>query len=296
MIAALIALALSLPAQQATDAQLAAWIADDLCRDTRASATTASERLGSAGYTDDIKLARQVNARLAKSGTHGVIVGVHAGEVKLHGHVADEARRAKASELAATVEGVRSVDNKLLLPDEKAAPQAPRAEAPAEPAPVGPAIMGPVDFLTADGLAGRGIVVTVDGGIATLRGAASSSAASQYATVAALRVPGVRAVRSELTTRRSDRSEDCRLAVMVQRELENDVLVQTVADAVIVDVKDGVATLSGKVRDEGQHARALDIATAEPAVFAVVDRIVVDERLMLRSDRRNQGFKNFREP
>ena len=69
-------------AREHTDAQLAAWIADDLCRDTRASATTAGERLAGAGFTDDIQLARQVNASLARSGTHGVIVGVQAGEVK----------------------------------------------------------------------------------------------------------------------------------------------------------------------------------------------------------------------
>jgi osmotically-inducible protein OsmY len=152
-----------------------------------------------------------------------------------------------------------------------------------------------VDFLTADGLAGRALIVTVDGGVATLRGAASSPSASQYAVVAALKVPGVRAVRNELTVRRSDRSDDCRLALLVQRELENDILVQTVSNALSVSVRDGVATLTGKVRDEGQRVQARVVAASLSAVFAVDDRIVVDENLVLPTDHRIPGFKKFQD-
>jgi hyperosmotically inducible protein len=294
MIVTLLSLALALPAQQVTDAQLAAWIADDLCRDTRGSSTTAEARLQGAGYVDDMRLARQVSAKLAGAGAHGVIVGVHEGEVKLHGHVADDAHRQKAVELAAAIEGVRGVENGLLLPDEKPAVQPDRSED-AAPAPVLPADFGPVSFLTADGLAGHGIVVHVDEGVATLSGEASSQGASRYATVAALRVPGVRAVRNELAVRRADISEDRRLALMVQRELENDVVVQVVANALMVSVKDGVATVSGKVRDEGQHAQAVAVVAAQSAVFAVEDRIVVDENLLLPSHGRIPGFRQFRD-
>jgi hyperosmotically inducible periplasmic protein len=294
MIASLIALALTLPAQQATDAQLAAWIADDLRRDTRGTPTAAGDRLTAAGLGgDDIKLARQVSAKLTGAGAHDVIVGVHGGEVVLHGHVADDSHRKKAVELASGIEGVKGVDNHLLLPGEEPAPKSKPAAAPAAPA--APSEMGPVDFITADGLAGRDIFVTVTDGVATLHGAACSEAASNYATAAAMRVPGVRAVRNELDVRRADLAEDRRVALLVQRQLENDPIVQTVSNALLVTVTNGVAHLTGKVRDEGQHARAVAIASQDPSVFAVEDQILVDENLVLPLHGRVPGFKQFRD-
>jgi len=297
MLASLIALALTLPAQQATDAQLAAWIADDLRRDTRGTPTAAGDRLNAAGLGgDDVKLARQVSAKLVGAGSHDVIVGVHGGEVVLHGHVADETHRKKALELASGIEGVKGVDNHLLLPGETPAPKSAPAAAPAAAAaPAERGETGPVDFITADGLAGRDIFVTVAAGVATLHGAASSEAASNYATAAAMRVPGVRAVRNELDVRRADISEDRRVALLVQRQLENDAIVQTVSNALLVTVTNGVAYLSGKVRDEGQHARAVAIASQDPSVFAVEDQILVDENLVLPLHGRVPGFKQFRD-
>jgi hyperosmotically inducible protein len=297
MLASLIALALALPAQQASDAQLAAWIADDLRRDTRGSPTAAGERLTAAGLGgDDIKLARQVSAKLAGAGSHDVIVGVHGGEVVLHGHVADETHRKKAVDLATGIEGVKGVDSHLLLPGEEPAPKRAPAAAPgAALAAPAPGETGPVDFITADGLAGRDIFVTVGDGVATLHGAASSEAASNYASAAAMRVPGVRAVRNELDVRRADISEDRRVALLVQRQMENDAIVQTVSNALLVTVTNGVAYLTGKVRDEGQHARAVAIASQDPSVFAVEDQLLVDENLVLPLKGRVPGFKQFRD-
>lgn len=290
MFAPLIALALIVPSyQQPSDAQVTAWIAGDL-HDGAAYSPT-GERLSAAGLGDDLLLARQVDGRLSGAGAHGLVVGVHRGEVTLHGQVADEAQRKRTLALVAEVDGVRAVDDRLLLPGQKSAP-APVAAA--EPAPVS-ARSEAFDFLTEDGRAGRGVVVAVDQGVATLTGAACSVEAQRHATVVAQRVPGVRAVRNEMSVRTFNPADDRRLGLLVQRQMDNDVIVQTVSNALLVTVENGVARITGCVRDAGQREQATRVAAGIGAVFAVDNRLTVNENLVLPPIGRIAGFRDFRD-
>jgi len=293
--APLIALLLAVPSQQASDAQIAAWIADDLRRDSRNDRLDAAERLAAAGVRDDLLLARVVGGRLAGAGAQGVVVGVHDGEVVLHGRARDTDQREKLLALASDVSGVRGVDSRaLLLPGEELVETVP-VEEPAPPAAEPPPVE-PFAFVTRDGLAGRGISVQVSEGLVTLAGEASSDDAVTYAAGVAQRVPGVRAVRNRLTVRPDNPITDRGLELMIERELEGDVLVQSISSAILITVHHGVVRLTGKVLDEGQRAQAERVASGISATFAIDNQLQVDEDLVLTSRGRIPGFRDFRRP
>ena len=291
MLASLVATLLALPLQQPSDAQIAAWIAADLSSgaDVRASA---SQRLAQAGLRDDLSLAREVGGLVSGAGAPGVIVGAHDGQVVLHGRVRDAAQRERLLALAASVGGARGVTSRLLLPDEQQ--QADALDATGHEAAAAPARSEPLDFL-AGPAAGLGVLVEVAEGLVTLTGAASSEDARRWATAVAGRVPGVRSVSNRMSARAGNPEADRRLALLVLRQIEGDVLVQAVAPAIDVAVRDGVVRLTGKVRDEGQRAQAAAVAAGIQAVFAVDNRLDVDKGLTLPPSLRNQGFRVWRD-
>ncbi|HEX5011192.1 MAG TPA: BON domain-containing protein [Planctomycetota bacterium] len=280
MIARLVTLLLALPAQQASDAQIALWVATDLRKG--GDGAPAESRLHEAGLFDDLTLAREVSGKLVSAGGAGVVVGVHEGDVTLNGHVSDAAQKTKLTSLAAGVAGVRSVDDQLLLPGQQPAPQ--RVVVPAADTKVegqaGPAVTDPFDFLTPDGFAGRGMRVDVDQGLVTLTGEVSSTAARLFAAGVAGRVPGVRIVRNTCSVHPSSGIGDRGTALLVERVFQWDVLVQRVSSLILVSCDHGVVRLSGHVRDEGQRARCEELARAQDVVFAVDNRLVVDEDLV----------------
>ncbi len=291
MLASLVTTLLVLPLQQPSDAQVAAWIAADLSSGAEARAS-AAQRLSEAGLRDDLSLAREVGGRVSGAGAPGVIVGAHDGQLVLHGRVRDEAQRERLLGLAAAVDGARGVTSKLLLPGEE--PQATATDASAPEAAAAPARSEPFDFL-AGPAAGRGVLVEVADGLVTLTGAASSEDARRWATAVAGRVPGVRAVNNRMSAREDNPEADRRLALLVLRQIEGDVLVQAVAPAIDVAVRDGVVRLTGKVRDAGQREQAAAVAAGLQAVFAVDNRLAVDEGLTLPPSLRNQGFRVWRD-
>jgi osmotically-inducible protein OsmY len=69
-----------------------------------------------------------------------------------------------------------------------------------------------------------------------------------------------------------------------------------VSNVILVTVRHGVVQLTGKVRDEGQRAQAERVAGHIGAVFAVDNRLAVDEDLVLPPRGRNSGFRAFRSP
>jgi osmotically-inducible protein OsmY len=291
VLAPVFAALLALPLQQPSDAQIAEWIRADLASGA-APRASAGQRLADAGLRDDLSLAREVGGLVAGAGAQGVIVGAHDGQVVLHGRVRDEAQRERLLGLAAGVDGARGVTSKLLLPGEE-----PQAEAAAEAAPPAAAALARSEsfaFLAGD-VAARDVLVEVSDGLVTLSGTASSEDARRWATAVAGRVPGVRAVSNRMTARPGSREVDRRLALLVLREIEGDVLVQSVAPAIDVSAHDGIVRLTGKVRDAGQSERAAAVAAGLSAVFAVDNRLGVDEALTLPPSLRNQGFRTWRD-
>ena len=231
----------------------------------------------------DLQLAQLVNQRLAEvRGVEGLVVACHEGQVELRGQSADVAQRERATELALTVTGVRGVTNVLLLPGEPAPAPAPVMILPPIEALAPEAWTAPFGFATRDGLAGRGIQASVADGIVWLRGDVNSERARTYASIAVQSIEGVRVVRNELVVHTATQEESRRLAVLIQRQLEYDPIVQPIAPMVLVQVGDGIVRLEGSVQDEVQRHRAADLASWQAGVFAVDNRLQVDEDLQLQ--------------
>ena len=166
----------------------------------------------------DLQLAQLVNQRLAEvRGVEGLVVACHDGLVELRGQSADAAQRERATELALTVTGVRGVTNFLLLPGEAAPAPAPVMILPPIEAIAPDAWTEPFGFATRDGLAGRGIQLSVADGIMWLRGDVNSDRARTYASIAVQSLEGVRVVRNELVVHTATIEESRRLAVLIQR-------------------------------------------------------------------------------
>jgi len=294
VIAQLVTLLLALPAQQASDAQIALWVATDMRAGSSGRTPAAQTRLHESGLYDDLTLAREVGGKVVSAGGAGVVVGVHGGTVTLNGHVRDAAQKDALASLAAGVAGVRGVDDQLLLPGQQAEAQ-PGAEPAAATGAEGPARTDLFDFLTADGFAGRRMQVDVDQGLVTLTGEVSSTAARLYATGVAGRVPGVRTVRNKLDVHPSSMIGDRGIALLVERVFQYDVLVQRVSNCILVSSDHAVVRLTGHVRDEGQKARCMELAAGQDVVFAVDNQLIVDEDLVPPADGRIPGYHLYRE-
>lgn len=278
-----------------TDSDLAAWVAEGLVT-AGATPVSAETLLLSKGHRADLSIAREASAVLSRVGVRSMVVGCADGTLELRGEVADAATRDKAGDLAAAIAGVGTVANHLRLPGEEVVAADPAATSPDEAVVVeGPARTEPFHFLASEDRAGRDIVVHVTDGVVELSGEVNNDAAARWAAAAAQRIPGVRAVRREgLSIRRNDREADRRLALLIQRRLEWDVGVQTVAGAILVTARDGVVHLSGKVRDADQAEQARAVALSTTETFVVDDQLDIDQDLVVPTAGRINGFKLFR--
>jgi osmotically-inducible protein OsmY len=238
----------------------------------------------------DLQLAQLVNQRLIEAGLTDLVVTCHDGRIELRGATAGDELRQRAGELALSVRGVVGVDNALLVPGEAAPAPAPApiiepaAADGAEPIPG--SSTAPFGFATRDGLAGRDIVVEMIGGVARVRGEVNNDASRTYVAIAAQSVPGVCAVRNQVVVHKATLEESRRLALIVQHQFEYDPFVQGIAPMVLVKVGDGIVRLEGRVQDDFQRQRAENLAALQVGVFAVDNRLEIDEELRLQATRR----------
>ena len=269
------------PSPAPAEVDLAAAVRDAMQTDPRGS--TEAMRLERARLLD-LQLARLVEQRLTEvDSLEGLVVACHQGIVELRGRSGNPEARQRATELALTVTGVQGVSNALRVPGEpEPAPPAP-SETVAVPAeePQPDFLTEAFGFATRDGLAGRGVRVEARDGVVRLFGEVNSDSARTYAAIAAQSVDGVQAVRNQLVVVEATQDESRRLAVLIQKQFDYDPLVQTAAAMVLVKVKDGVVRLEGRVHDDAQRERAADLASWQVGVFAVDNRLEVDEELRL---------------
>ena len=232
----------------------------------------------------DLQLARLVEQRLTEvDELDGLVVACHRGIVELRGQAGRPELRQRATDLALTVTGVQGVTNAMRVPGEPEPAPPAAGEALVLPAEEPPPefVTEPFGFATFDGLAGRGVRIEARHGIVRLVGEVNSDSARTYAAIAAQSVEGVQAVRNQLVVVEATQDETRRLAILIQKQFDYDPYVQTVAPMVLVKVKDGVVRLEGRVHDDVQWQRAADLAAIQVGVFAVDNRLQVDEDLRL---------------
>jgi osmotically-inducible protein OsmY len=272
-------------AQEVAETPLAQAVQLALQRDPRG---TAEAQALTRHRLIDLQLAQLVNQRLTEAGLLDLMVACHAGRIELRGATSGPEQRQRAEELALSVAGVVGVDNALRLPGEPepalVAPVAPAAAPGDEPTPE--STSGPFGFATSDGLAGRDIRVEVSAGVARVRGEVNTEGSRIYVAIAAQSVPGVRAVRDEVVVRTATLEESRRLALLIQRQFEYDQYVQAMAPMILVKVGAGIVRLEGRVQDDFQRQRAEDLAALQVGVFAVDNRLEIDEELRLLPSRR----------
>ena len=158
-------------------------------RTVKNAGATATREITDSWLTLQTKLALFADERVNSADVH---VTTQRGVITLRGKVDSAAEQEAAGEIARTIEGAREVSNQLTV-----VPQAERK-----------AVDRQDDQIVKDvkreikndaRLKKARIHVRADGGIVTLTGKAPSLETSVRASEAARRVPGVRAVRNELT-------------------------------------------------------------------------------------------------
>jgi len=159
-------------------------------RTVKDAGTTATREVTDSWLTLQTKLALLADERVRSADIH---VTTQEGVIKLRGKVDSEAEQQAAGEIAGHIEGVREVSNQLTVVPEPQRKTVDRQDR---------QIVKDVKAeLKDDGrLRHAHIQVRADQGIVTLTGKVPSLEKSVRASEAARRVPGVRAVRNELTS------------------------------------------------------------------------------------------------
>lgn len=158
-------------------------------RTAKEAGRTVTREVTDSWLTLQAKMALLADERVSSGDIH---VTTQRGVIALRGKVDSEAEQQAAGEIARTIEGARDVSNQLTVvpqEDRKAVDREDRE------------LMRDVKHeIKQDARLKRArIHVQVDAGIVTLTGKAPSLATSVRASETARRVPGVRAVRNELT-------------------------------------------------------------------------------------------------
>ena len=158
-------------------------------RTVKDAGKTATREVTDSWLTLQTKLALLADERVSSADVH---VTTQEGVIKLRGKVDSEAQQQAAGEIARTIEGAREVNNQLTVvpqPQRKAVDRQDRQ-----------IVQDVKQELKSDGRLKRArIHVRSDEGIVTLTGKAPSLETSVRASETARSVPGVRAVRNELT-------------------------------------------------------------------------------------------------
>lgn len=221
---------------------------------------------------------RRINIHL-----HPVKVGFIDGKVTLEGDVKDLAAKKLAVELAAMVEGVHGVIDRLrVTPSEHKGDGAIRdllygflsMQSELRTCGLGVRSNGRVDTLrdTPADAAGE-IVISVENGVITLNGAVISLSHKRIAGVLAWWTPGCRDVVNTLAIVPDEEDNDDEVADALRLVLEMDPLVQ--ADSIAARARNATVTLEGQVRTDVERRRVEFDAWALHAVDRVVNNLEV---------------------
>ena len=158
-------------------------------RTVKDAGKTATREVTDSWLTLQTKLALLADERVSSADVH---VTTQRGVITLRGKVDSEAEQQAAGEIARTIEGAREVSNQLTV-----VPQPQRKAVDRQDHQI---VKDVKEEIKNDGRLKRArIHVRADEGIVTLTGKAPSLETSVRASETARRVPGVRAVRNELT-------------------------------------------------------------------------------------------------
>ena len=240
------------------------------------------------GATDDAELAAAVDEALARAkgfALREVGAELADGTVTLVGHVRDLAEEQAAIEAARSVKGVKNVVSALVLANESAVTDTVVDDATTKNMIVDALSAAGLDYL-ADG-------VSVDDGVATLRGTVSATDERKRALAAVRGVTGVHSVKDALVLAGAPTSadEDQRLlahVIQALREVGADNPLQ-----IKVRVRQGVVHLTGQADSIDLQNAAVQAARGVPGVRQVIDQITLMDRTSEPSDDKGRPKANI---
>ena len=279
----------------------------------RAEAPTPAEAPAAVPEATDDRLATHVQARYQSDpaiSASEIAVDVREGVVTLRGVVRTDDARRHAEQVAAQVEGVRSVQNELQVRPEAAAPGAmppgqQRASTPASaavddqraPAWITTKIQAQY-FVDSDLKPWNIDVTTRADGTVVLRGEVDEATDRDEATRIAQATDGVTRVENELRVRGESgqqratggTTEDAWITAKVQAKYFVDPDVK--GRRIDVDTRQGVVTLTGEVSSDSERRQAIAIARNTDGVTSVTDQLKVQAAAATGGDEARSARSN----
>lgn len=253
--------------------------AREAAQDVTQAAARATTQLGDGWLTTKIQTQLFADADVK---ARNIDVSTRNGTVTLRGHVDTEQERQQALQIASTTDGVRQVQDQLMVGDASQATNASDHGASAIATRIQARYFGDPQ------IRGRDINVAAANGVVTLSGRVESESEKQQAIAIARSTEGVRGVDARLIVQPSLPStpvatsgtlvdsahDDGRVTAEIQARYFVDELVKP--RRIDVDVRQGVATLRGEVASESERAQALRLARTTQGVERVEDSLTVN--------------------
>jgi len=225
----------------------------------------------------DLSINSELKAKLlADSQLSGFSVDVDTQQHKvvMTGEVANKIMKDKAQRLAKTVQGVRSIDNQLVITGEKVPPESERSD-------TGIHTELKAKLFADSELSGWAINVDVEDRVVTLTGTVDTQELKTKATELGETVAGVERLNNDLeieaektSVQGSDEMGDAMIAAKIRARIASDSRLE--GAEVDVEVEDGVATLTGTVANEDQKEAAETIARDTDGVREVKNNLMVE--------------------
>jgi hyperosmotically inducible periplasmic protein len=194
------------------------------------------------------------------------------GVVTLTGTVAEASHKSMAENTVASLPGVKSVDNQLVVSGEQ----------PAEHSDAWITMKVKTAFLFHRNVSATGTTVDTKDGIVTLQGEASSMAQKELTTEYAKDINNVKGVNNEMTIAKTpaapdatmgDKIDDASITAQVKSSLQSHR--STSAMHTGVSTTDGVVTLSGVAKNDAEKSLVTKLVTDINGVTSVINNMTI---------------------
>jgi osmotically-inducible protein OsmY len=194
------------------------------------------------------------------------------GVVTLTGTVADASHKSMAENTVASLPGVKSVDNELLI----------NGEQPAEHSDTWITMKVKTALLFHRNVSATGTTVYTKDGIVTLQGEADSMAQKELTTEYAKDIDNVKSVNNEMTVAKTPATPDATIGdkiddASITAEVKSSLLSHHSTSALHTGVTttDGVVTLSGVAKNEAEKSLVTKLATDINGVTSVINNMTI---------------------
>jgi osmotically-inducible protein OsmY len=194
------------------------------------------------------------------------------GVVTLTGTVADASHRSMAENTVASLPGVTSVDNELLI----------NGEQPAEHSDMWIKMKVQTALLFHRNVSATGTTVYVKDGVVTLQGEASSMAQKELTTEYARDIDNVKEVKNDMTIANTPATSDATVGdkiddASITAEVKSSLLSHRSTSAIhtTVSTTDGVVTLSGIAKNDAEKSLVTKLATDINGVTSVINNMTI---------------------